>query len=489
MILSIKLSGSIIKQRRLSMRYGKKIIALVFTVLVSAASLFAQAFPRGAILDDDIYNSLPRKAEQLSRSYTAVPPAYSLKQYSPQPGNQGNYGTCTGWASAYAARTIAESIVQNRTDLYMVTNNVFSPVFVYKGSYSLKNINPTGQEGAVISDILEFMKREGPVKRQEFEKTTDFPHISLSMYSNTKRYPIGGYAILYVSLRGVTGDATRTEKVKKSISEGKPVIIGMNCPDSFFSAKDVWRPNESPAVNHGGHAMCVVGYDDAKYGGAFEIMNSWGTSWGNGGYIWIPYQVFNQFAYQAYEVIENLAAFKDGAEYAGSVKIEVQNSNQGMPVRFDNGYYRTTGSYRSRTRFRYLVGNTKPAYVYAFAGDDSATGTDQIFPPPANNISAVLDYSENTVAIPGETLWIQLDQRTGTDYLVVLYSKEPLDLNAIRNQFSAAKGTFPQRVAAAVGPDYMPAHQARYEAGGMRFSARSGNPKAVFALLLAIDHR
>jgi hypothetical protein len=235
--------------------------------------------------------------------------------------------------------------------------------------------------------------------------------------------------------------------------------------------------------------MWVVGYDDTKYGGAFEILNSWGTNWGNSGFIWIPYQVFNQFANEAYELIENLAAYKDGAEYSGSVKIEVQNSSQGMPVRYDSGYYRTTTSYSSGTRFRYLLGNNKPAYVYAFAGDDSTSGTDQIFPPPGNNISAALDYSDNTVAIPGEALWIQLDQRTGTDYLVVLYSKEPLDLDAIRSRFSRERGTFPQRVANAVGTNYIPAHQARYETSEMRFTAQSGNPKAVFGLLLAIDHR
>lgn len=471
------------------MRNSQKFISLILAGLISVSALFAQAFPRGAILDDNLYNSLPQKAEQLSRSYTAIPNAYSLKQYSPQPGNQGNYGTCVGWASAYAARTIAESMVINRMDRFLTTNNVFSPIFVYKGSYSLKNINPTGFEGAAISNVLDFMKSEGAVKRLEFEKTADFPLISLSLFANSRRYPIGGYVTLYASKRGEAGNKTRAELVKKSLSEGKPVIIGMNCPDSFFEVKDVWRPTESSSVNHGGHAMCVVGYDNTKYGGAFEILNSWGASWGNGGYTWIPYEVFEQFAAEAYEVIENLAAYKDGAEYSGFVKIEVYNSTQGMPVRFEDGYYRTTAPYASGTRFRYLVGNNKPAYVYAFAGDDSSKETSRIFPPPDKNISAALDYSENTVAIPGEALWIQLDQNTGTDYLVVLYSKEVLDIDSIRSRFSVSRGDFTQRVAAAVGPNYIPLRQTRHENNEMRFTAQSGNPKAVFGLLLAIDHR
>jgi hypothetical protein len=467
----------------------KKIFSFVFILLFSVSALFAQTFPRGAILDSAAYDTLPQKPLLLSRSYSEIPKAYSLKQYAPQPGDQDVYGTCVAWASAYAARTIAESIALNRMDRFLTTNSVFSPIFVYKGSYALKNMNPTGHEGALIYNILDFMKLEGAVKRPDLEKTTDFPKILLSMYTNSKRYPIGGYVRLYASKMGEAGSKTRSEMVKKSLSEGKPVIIGMNCPDSFMSVKEVWRPPESPSVVYGGHAMCVVGYDDTKYGGAFEIQNSWGSGWANNGYVWIPYDVFNQWAAEAYELIEDLSAYKDGAEYEGSVRIEVRNSSQGMPVRFDSGYYRTTGPHTSGTMFRYLIGNKKPAYVYAFAGDEATTETTQIFPPPGANFSPVLDYSDNTVALPGESLWIQLDQNTGTDYLVVLYSKEALDINAIRNRFSSVRGNFAQRVASAVGTNYIPAHQARYETGEMRFTARSGNPKAVFGLLLAIDHR
>ena len=116
---------------------NKRAISLILAGLISASALFAQTYPRGAILDQALYNSLPKKAEQLSRSYTAIPKEYSLKQYAPVPGNQGAYGTCVGWASAYAARTIAESIALNRIDKSLITNNVFSPIFVYKGSYAL----------------------------------------------------------------------------------------------------------------------------------------------------------------------------------------------------------------------------------------------------------------------------------------------------------------------------------------------------------------
>ena len=40
----------------------------------------------------------------------------------------------------------------------------------------------------------------------------------------------------------------------------------------------------------GGHAMCVVGYDNPAK--RFIVRNSWGTSWGKKGYGTMPYAYF-----------------------------------------------------------------------------------------------------------------------------------------------------------------------------------------------------
>jgi len=466
--------------------YVKKF--LVLWLFLCLAPLFGQEYGMGAILDPVSYEQTDAKPVLLSRNYTSIPRSASLKQYAPTPESQGSYGTCTGWAAAFAARTISESIALNRTNREQNSNNVFSPVFVYKGSFSLKGINPTGKEGAVIANVLDFIKSEGAVKRLAIERTTDFPLISLSAFTNSRRYPISGYVRLFSNSRGVPGTVSeRVLPVKKSLSEGKPVIIGMNTPQSFFSAKNIWRPTESPNREYGGHAMCVVGYDDDQYGGAFEIQNSWGTNWGNSGYIWISYADFAAFTNEAYEVIENLALFREAARFAASIEIEVYNDTRGMPVTYDRqGFYKTTSSYPSGTDFRFLMTNRHPAYVYAFAADNSTTDITRIF--PLRGVSPVLDYIDSTIAWPGEHDWIRLDNTTGTDYLIVLYSKETLDINAIERRFAAERGTFPERVARAVGTNFIPYRDVQYNSGKIEFSAESTNPKSVFGLLLAIDH-
>ncbi|MDR2661430.1 MAG: C1 family peptidase [Treponema sp.] len=457
---------------------------LLFAALFLAvlAPAFSQGYGRGAILDPELYARVPQKAASASRDYTALPRSASLKHYAPYPGDQGQYGTCTAWASAYAARTIAESIALNRRNRAVTTDNVFSPAYIYRSISG----DPECKRGTAIVHALEVMKNPGAAKRPAVERNADFKTITLPLFTASRKYPIAGYARLSMNEPSQDGKA-RVRAVKKALAEGKPVIIGMNCPDSFFFAKSAWKPAEDPRINYGGHAMCVVGYNDDEQGGAFEIQNSWGTDWGNGGFIWIGYDVFAAFVREAYELIED---FSQTVDFSGSVEIELSGSGGGMPVTFvPEGWYKTRGSYSSGTRFRYLMSNGDPAYVYAFASDTGETVP--IFPP--EGISPVLDYSRNTVAFPGERPgeidWIELDDIPGSDYLVVLYSKQPLNIEEIRRRFENERGTFQQRTARAVGPDFISPANAGYEKETMSFSARSLNGSAVFGLLLEIEHR
>jgi len=459
--------------------------ALFLILLMSGAfSLFPQSYGRGAVLDSDAYARVPQRSA--TRDVTPLPRSVSIKEFSPRPGDQNPYGTCVGWATAYAARTISESIALKRTDRELTTKNVFSPVYVYKSVADNEGIN-----GAVIPYALDFIRDNGAAKRLSEESSMAFPAIPLSLFIASAKYRIKDYTRLFYNSEHVPGTISeRVQPVKRSLAEGKPVIIGMNCPDSFDAAKGVWRPAESPYIYYGGHAMCVIGYDDTLYGGAFEVLNSWGTDWGNDGYIWITYSDFARFVYHAYEMIEDLLAYRDIAEFVGSVEIEMRDASRGMEVEFVNeGYYKTKTSHPSGTLFRYLMNCGKPAFLYAFAADKYSYT--RIF--PAEGFSAVLDYRENVFAFPpdrpGEIDWLELDDESGTDYLVVLFSKQPLDIDGIGRRFMGGRGNFAQRVEQAVGRNYIKPQTAKYEKNRMAYNAQSINKNAVFGLLLAIEHR
>ena len=60
----------------------------------------------------------------------------------------------------------------------------------------------------------------------------------------------------------------------------------MNVTASFNTVGSTGYYNPLPGEeNLGGHALCVIGYDDQAK--RFEIINSWGTGWGNNGFFTI----------------------------------------------------------------------------------------------------------------------------------------------------------------------------------------------------------
>ncbi|MDR2375095.1 MAG: C1 family peptidase [Treponema sp.] len=476
----------------------KRIVTALILPLLFAAALYSQEegrYPRGAILDEEAYSALPRKAPLTAWAYENLPEMFSLKQYAPQPGDQADYRTCVAWASAYGARTISESVALNRMNRVETTQNAFSPVYVYR---RIQPDDPECVRGAQIYWALDLMKASGAVKMLDLERATDFHLVQLSSYNGSRKYPIADYVTLFSrEERGKPALVTRL--VKKSLVEGKPVIIGMNTPESFLEAKGVWRPLESPGIYYGGHAMCVVGYDDKKDGGAFEVLNSWGRKWGNGGFIWIPYKVFVDFVMESYEMVENLAAYTNTVEFAGFASLEITEGsrrNTAPLTARSPGVYQSAEVLGKGTQFSFTIGSSKSAYVYAFTASQSAetdTGMEagDFFSPvllfPQAGLSPLLNYSDSVINLPGGDKTLMLDSEAGTEYLIVLYAKQTLDIRTIMRRFENAEGGVSQRLEGAVGKNLLTGLD--YSEKNAVFSAETDNRRAVAALVLAIDHR
>jgi hypothetical protein len=463
------------------MKYLKQklLVLLIFLCLIP---VFSQEYPTGAIPNPERYGQINTKPVLHSRNFSSIPRSFSLRQYSPIPEDQSPFGTCTAWASVFAARTITESIAKNRIVRQQSSDDAFSPYYVY---INVSKTVPPFTEGIYIGDALDFLKETGAVKRLQIEKLINWINLDRQVYSNREHFPISDYVTLYGYKNGPDTIENRVLPVKKSISEKKPVIIAMEIKNSFNYAKDMWQNDTSGY--YGYHAMCVIGYDDDKYGGAFLIQNSWGTNWGNEGLVWIKYDDFATYVYEAYEIKEDLIKLENATQYAASIEIEVENDNRGMPVLFDQqGFYKTRSSYPTGTRFRFLMTNRYPAYVYAFSTDSNNSSIERIF--PSAGISPIIDYPGSTIAWPSEYETMEIFGEAGTDYLAVLYSKVALDIAAIEQRFANATGTFPERVARAVGANLIPYNNVRYTADRIEFSATSINPNAVFSLLLAVSH-
>lgn len=273
------------------------LIIAVVAILFYAPNLHAQHF-MGSLLDDDAYESTPQKPRLLMRSYNAMPASYSLLKYCPTALNQGQYGTCTSWSSTYYARTILEAISNNWTDKSVIDNEAFAPLFIY--ALIKDTIDNDCSVGTYIDKALATLKDIGAPKKSSFNVmcADDIPQ---ELFTEANTHKIDGYTRLFGKY---DGSSDKIQNVKKSLTENRPVIICMECYKSFDVPKEGLWSGEHDELR-GYHAMCVVGYDDNQYGGAFQIMNSWGKDWGQQGLVWVKYDDFCSAVHYAYEMYMN----------------------------------------------------------------------------------------------------------------------------------------------------------------------------------------
>lgn len=137
----------------------------IFVLLFTFSTLHAQEYYTGMLMDSDEYKKVEMSIPLLTRSYTQVPASYSLKKFTPTPQNQGAMGTCVGWSSAYAARTILEAIA-NGFSSGQIDQNTFSPSYVYnqirqQGDYQC-------QQGTWVHEALDVMTQQGVSKLSDF---------------------------------------------------------------------------------------------------------------------------------------------------------------------------------------------------------------------------------------------------------------------------------------------------------------------------------
>jgi hypothetical protein len=446
---------------------------MVFASFVSIP-VYAQEFGMGLLLDDSLFANSPTAAPLMGGDYIDLPSSSSLKPFTPTPGYQGPYGTCAGWSTGYAARTILEAM-KNNWNGSIVDSNTFSPSFIYNQI----RVTEGCRGGTSLINALEVLKNQGGLKLKDFAYDCEREVTTLDK-EKAKEYRI-------IEFRDISPrDANKVQNVKKSIAEGRPVVIAMDVPVSFNSAKELWIPLESDYKNWSrGHAMTVIGYDDNKFGGSFELINSWGKRWGKDGYTWITYPDFDFFCKYAFEIIDRRVYNPDKYDLSGTLLFRASDGND-MPATFNGKYFVMDKSYSSGTLFELIISNNEPAYVYAISSD-TTNKTYKIF-PFTDRMVAYLPYRQNNVAIPDENSYNMLDETTGTSYFCFLYSKENLDLDDIMLKIENSHGNFWERLNKVLGNKRVENNEITYNyEGKISFKAKSQD-KTVVPVLVEINH-
>lgn len=279
-------------------QFGKSIglIGIVFIVFTISA------FGQGMKFDPDAFG----KGKKIERTRAdVVPKVASLKGYTPYVMTQ-NRSNCVAYSLA-TARTMLLARNHRITGRDTITAFYFSPHWIY---YRTKDDSDDNcMEGLDIEKAsLDLLNNGVPFMADvEYEKYYPFGDIELCNY-----YPNVMVEDIEKAIDYKVDEIYRVEDldgVKLAISSGFPTVVGMLLPDSFKEqvGKDVWTTLPTDGYEGAyGHAMVVVGYDDYKYGGAIEIMNSWGDEWGNEGFIWIRYKDFMKYTLGAYSMEKKL---------------------------------------------------------------------------------------------------------------------------------------------------------------------------------------
>ncbi len=437
----------------------------------------------GGILDPKMFDKAP-VYEGLDESKNNLPEAVSLLKYAPQRQNQGSQGSCVAWSSAYGASSILQS-VSTANDPNQVA---FSPSFLYN------QIGLDGCQGSYIIRAMESMTSVGSVPFQEFPY--DENDCSRQPGNNIKmdaaQYKMLGFTRL---TNGDNVSDIDLHAIKEHLAKDVPVVIGMMAGGSFMQpmmGQDVWHPtsDDYTMMGFGGHAICVIGYDDRKEGGAFQIMNSWGPEWGKNGIAWILYKDFKRFVREAYG-LDPMP--KEGAAATTTLDCSIglvdNKTKQYIPLQLKNdNVFQSAKVIAKGTQFKMEVKNNTACYVYVL-GMETDGSSYILFPYPTKNDPTKTKFSPYC-GITGYRLFprgmsMMADDIGNKDLMAVIVSKDSLNVfslnQAVNNNRSAG---FAQSVNTAVKNETISGVRFVSTASGtISFTTNTGTNKTVASIV------
>ncbi len=199
-----------------------------------------------------------------------LPKLIDLRKGMPAIYDQGNLGSCTANAICAMIKYKNAKIDGSRLFLY------------YNERLLEKTVN--FDAGADLTDGIKALCSFGICQ----EKTYQYIISKFALKPPPNTY---AEASPHKNIRATLVDST-LNAMKSCLIQNYPFVVGIAIYDSFESGTVsktgvVPMPNKSSEQLLGGHAVLCVGYDDVKK--VWIMRNSWGPSWGEKGYFYLPY--------------------------------------------------------------------------------------------------------------------------------------------------------------------------------------------------------
>jgi hypothetical protein len=247
------------------------------------------------------YGAIPTSRERLSSIPVVRPPlggeklpeAIDLSGNFPPPtyNGQGNQNSCVAWAIAYALKSYdlhQMTKVPYQTSTGQISSRaVFSPAFIYN------QINNGRDGGSNIIDALNVLTNQGAAL------WSDMPYSDRD-YSTAPSAVAVRRASQYRIIDWRQINVQDTSEVKAHLNAGFPIVVAFRVDSALRNLPRgrMWSTFADPQLGY--HAVTLVGYNNRV--GAFKFMNSWGSTWSDGGFGWVSYALFQNVVMEGYIV-------------------------------------------------------------------------------------------------------------------------------------------------------------------------------------------
>jgi Papain family cysteine protease len=238
---------------------------------------------------------------------TVTPPSSSIipSTYLPTVGKQ-TIPNCFVWSTTYglASYWAAVSTQTPPSAPYLEP----SPDYTYIRVQMKTGVSSGNCYGGQLADVFQYLIDEGGTAALAIAPNNDECSTNWSEYGGAPlgadpRFSIPDYASFGIK------DAYGLSTMRSLISAGVPLAYGTHLYENFSIYDGTPAPyvGKRPlAMNKRtkkptGHCMMIIGYDDAFPSvdgpvGAVYIQNSFGSSWGANGYVWMAYTTFQKLA-------------------------------------------------------------------------------------------------------------------------------------------------------------------------------------------------